>query len=151
MRTSINNFRFSGILALVAAACAALFLAGCGPGGPPKFSGATGHLDHENGFLDFLDQNAGHLVQLDVSIPNAEFEGGEEAAFAFFVLFETCSEELTKDEKPSVANCQGTEIHVPKAAVKREGNTWRLRGQFEPSEPTGPLQGMLAINLRPAP
>ena len=129
---------------------ALLLITACGPGGPPKFAGATGHLDHENGFLDFLDTNAGHIVQLDVTIPNAEYQGGEESNFAFFVLFEACSDETAKGEKPSIVNCQGTEIHVPKASIRREGNSWRLRGQFEPGEPTGPRQGMFAINLRPA-
>ncbi|HEU0122690.1 MAG TPA: hypothetical protein VFQ91_19315 [Bryobacteraceae bacterium] len=109
----------------------------------------------DNDFGEFIDAHTGETVRLDLQWEGGAFQGGSERDFQFFVLFDSCSEELEKGERPAVGNCNGTEYNVPvdDGAVRlvETNGAWRLRGDFVPSEKTGPLQGLFAVQLEPVP
>ena len=119
----------------------------------PEFRAKFTKAGLDSDFAEFVDAHAGEKVRLDLQWERGAFNGGQEKEFQFFVLFESCAE-LEKGEQPSVGNCHGTEYNVPKrdgkALLSEHDGTWRLRGEFEPGERTGPLQGLFAVELQPA-
>lgn len=125
---------------------------GCGKA-TPEFRAKFTKAGLDNDFAEFVDAHAGEKVKLDLQWERGAFNGGQEKEFQFFVLFESCAE-LEKGEQPSVGTCHGTEYNVPKRDGKpllsEQNGTWRLRGEFEPGERTGPLQGLFAVELQPA-
>lgn len=119
----------------------------------PEFRSKFTKAGLDNDFAEFVDAHAGEKVRLDLQWERGAFKGGSEKDFQFFVLFESCAE-LEKGEEPSVGICHGTEYNVPKrdgkAMISETGGAWRLRGDFEPGERTGPQQGLFAVELTPA-
>ena len=116
--------------------------------GIPSFTVEVMQLD-DGGLSEFLEENAGEPVYLDVTIPAKEFQGGQEHDFAFFTVYEECPEDLNEGEKPSQAKCEGTQYLFPKQALKRDGGLYRLTGTFRPSEKSGPNQGLVSLKLDP--
>ena len=119
-----------------------------------RFAGAVGQLDDDNGFLNFIRKNFDKTVNLDVTIGNDAFEGGDESEFSFFVVFDECHG-LAENEKPKALNCSGCEFNIPRKAgapsvFVREGNLRRLRGRFHVIDGGGPLQGMFTVKLYPS-
>jgi len=127
--------------------------AGCSSKGVPEFRAKFTKASLDNDFAEFIDAHSGEKVRLDLQWERGAFKGGQEKDFQFFVLFESCAE-LEKGEQPSVGTCHGAEYNVPKrdgkALLSEEGGLWRLRGEFEPGERTGSLQGLFAVELEPA-
>jgi hypothetical protein len=125
----------------------------CSNQGVPEFRAKFTRAGLDNDFAEFVDAHAGEKVRLDLQWERGAFNGRQEKDFQYFVLFESCAE-LEKGEQPTVGICHGTEYNVPKregkALLSEEGGTWRLRGDFEPGERTGPLQGLFAVELAPA-
>jgi hypothetical protein len=118
--------------------------------GIASFSAEIAQLD-DNGFSEFLDEYTGETVYLDLSINQAEFQGGQERDFAFFTIYDDCPEDLTEDEKPNGSKCEGTQYLVPKQALKRDGDAYRLTGTFRPGQKSGPNQGLFSVRLDPQP
>ncbi|MBI2687961.1 MAG: hypothetical protein HYX27_16760 [Acidobacteria bacterium] len=120
----------------------------------PSFKTKFAKAAVDSDFGDFIEEHAGEKVKLDLQWERGAFDGASEKDFQFFVLFESCGEALEKGEKPTIYNCSGTEYNVPKvegkALITEDGGVFRLRGVFEPSERTGPLQGLFAVELAPA-
>jgi hypothetical protein len=116
----------------------------------PSFSAELAQLD-DGGLGEFLDDNAGETVFLDVTIPPGDFQGGQERDFAFFTIYEDCPEDLVENEKPNASKCEGTEYLLPKHLLKLEGDDYRLSGYFRSGAKSGPLQGMFSVQLEPRP
>lgn len=130
-------------------------LARCARDHTPVFQGPVGQLENDGGFADFMDQNAGNVVRLDVTISKAQFQGGTEREFDFLDLFDTCDDVLNSSEAPAAPRCSGTEFLLPKpggrSLLVQENGHYRLRGRFRLSKKTGPLQGMFSMQLEPVP
>jgi len=116
--------------------------------GTSSFAVEIEQLD-DGGLGEFLEENAGETVYLDVSIPAGEFQGGQQRNFAFFTVYEDCPEDLDSNEKPNGSKCEGTEYLLPKQSLTRQGEDYRVTGYFRPSEKLGPNQGMFSIKLDP--
>ncbi len=110
-------------------------------------------MSEDNGFVDFIRNHAGKTVDLDISIPNDQFSGGDESTSSFFVVFDDC-EGLAEGERPSVPRCTGTEFNIAHAAgapdpLVRDRGARRLRGKFKVADGGGPLQGLMSFALAP--
>jgi len=103
----------------------------------------------DGGLSEFLEENVGETVYLDVSIPAGEFQGGQQRNFAFFTVYEDCPEDLDANEKPNGSKCEGTEYILPKQSLTRQGEDYRVTGYFRPGEKSGPNQGMFSVKLDP--
>ena len=117
------------------------------------FTGSAGQLDDGEAFTRFIDAHDLGAVTLDVSLPAGAFDGGEESQFSFFVIYDSC-EDLPAGRKPNQSFCTGTEYNIPKApgaarALARDGEAWRLRGQFRVRHASGQHQGLLSVELTP--
>jgi hypothetical protein len=145
-----RKWMLCGLLLLVCGGCSFV-----GKEDVPAFKARFKNGGLDNDFGDFLDEHPGKKVMLDLQWERGAFHGGAEKEFQFFVLFESCAENLEKGEEPAVGNCNGTEYNVPKAdgraMLTEEGGVWRLRGVFQPGEKTGPLQGLFAVELEAVP
>jgi len=116
----------------------------------PSLTAEVMQLD-DGGLSEFLEENAGETVHLAVTIPQKEFQGGEERDFAYFTVYEDCPEDLNEGEQPNRSKCEGTEYLLPKRALKHEGDRYKLTGTFRPHEKTGPNQGLFSVKLDPQP
>ena len=115
----------------------------------PSFSAEIAQLD-DGGLSEFLDENVGETVYLDLTIPQKEFQGGQERDLAFFTVFDECPEDLNENEKPNQSKCEGAEYLLPKQALKRNRNgDYKVTGNFHPSEKSGPNQGLFSVKLTP--
>jgi hypothetical protein len=116
----------------------------------PAFTGVVGQFDAGANFVAFLEKNADREVQLNITIPDTEFDGSAEDDNSFFVIFDDCGDQA-EDEKPVAGPCTGTEINV----VNPDGPTllshgkgaWKLTGRFQVGEETGPLEGLMSVAL----
>ncbi len=116
-----------------------------------SFASEVAQFD-DGGLGEFLDENAGVTVHLDITIPQKEFQGGQERDFAFFTVYDDCPEDLDEDEKPSQSKCEGTQYLLPKQALKRDANQdYQVSGDFHVSEKSGPNQGLFSVKLTPVP
>jgi hypothetical protein len=117
-----------------------------------RFAGVVGQLDDDNGFTDFISAHAGKTVDLDITITDKDFEGGQESEFGFFVVFDNC-ENLPEGQRPAVGPCTGTEYNIPRTAgagvFVQEAGRRRLRGRFKVTDAGGPRQGLFAMELGP--
>jgi hypothetical protein len=116
--------------------------------GTTSFTAEVAQLD-DGGLDEFLVESVGETVYLDLTIPEGEFQGGQERNFAFFTVYEECPEDLDENEKPNGSKCEGTEYLLPNQSLKREGENYRVTGYFRPGEKTGPNQSMFSIKLEP--
>jgi hypothetical protein len=116
--------------------------------GTSSFAVEIAQLD-DGGLSEFLEENVGETVYLDLSIPAGEFQGGQQRNFAFFTVYEDCPEDLDTNEKPNGSKCEGTEYILPKQSLTRQGEDYRVTGYFRPSEKSGPNQGMFSVKLDP--
>ena len=116
--------------------------------GTTSFTAEIAQLDDE-GLDEFLEESVGETVYLDLTIPQGEFQGGQERNFAFFTVYEECPEDLDENEKPNGTKCEGTEYLLPKQSLRREGENYRVTGYYRPGEKTGPNQSMFSIKLEP--
>ncbi|MBX9602709.1 MAG: hypothetical protein K2X35_17025 [Bryobacteraceae bacterium] len=91
------------------------------------FEGKVGPFGEDGGFADFLREQAGETVELDVTLESRQFSGAADR----LVLFEECDVE---NAKPDRRWCGGSEYRVRGAAIRREGPLWRLRGRFQVRE-----------------
>ena len=113
-----------------------------------SFAAEIAQLD-DGGLGEFLEENAGETVYLDISIPAGEFQGGQQRNFAFFTVYEDCPEDLDANEKPNGSKCEGTEYILPRQSLTRQGEDYRVTGYFRPGEKSGPNQGMFSVKLDP--
>ena len=118
--------------------------------GIPSFTAEIVQLD-DGGLSEFLEENAGETVYLDITIPQKEFQGRQERDFAFFTVYEDCPEDLNEGEQPNQAKCEGTEYRLPRRAMKHEGDRYKLTGTFRPNEKSGPNHGLFSVKLDPQP
>jgi hypothetical protein len=116
----------------------------------PHFDGVIGQFDASAAFVDFLEKNADREVQMSITIPESEFKGSTDADRTFFILFDDCGTQ-PEDEPPVPGPCTGTEVTVnngggPSPLVHKNG-AWQLSGRFQVGEESGPLQGLMSIEL----
>ena len=116
----------------------------------PVFANEIAQLD-DGGLAEFLEENANQTVYLDITIPQKEFEGGQEKDFAFFTVYDECPEDLRQGERPNRSKCDGTEYQVPKNALVHNQDGYKLMGNFRPTEKAGPDQGLFSVKLTPQP
>ena len=105
------------------------------------------------GFVGFINGHTDKAITLDIHIPSASFDGGQEKAFDFFVVWDGCNN-LPDGQKPSSAFCTGTEYNISKTAsgvsrLVKDADGWRVRGRFKVVDAGGPLQGLMAVRLEP--
>ena len=142
------------LIALFLPACKQAPAANAKPSGLPRFSGKLEQLDiSQTRFVEFLEKQAGHNVELDLTIPQDEFSGALQRDDDFLTLFDDC-ENLPEGEKPRPILCTGTEILIGKPAgtpshLVQKGNQWTLKGTFRVGKMSGPLQGLMSIRLDP--
>jgi hypothetical protein len=120
----------------------------------PAFTGIVGQFDAGANFVGFLEKNANHEVQLNVTIPDTEFDGSAEDDNSFFVIFDDCGDQ-PEGEKPVAGPCTGTEVNVvnpdgPTLLIHGNG-VWKVTGRFDVGEETGPLQGLMSVALERKP
>ena len=119
------------------------------------FSGSVGQLDDGSEFIQFIGNHDNQTVTLDIRLPAASFDGGQENELDFFVVWDNC-DNLPDGQKPNSMYCTGFEYNIPKPAggasplIKR-GNEWLVRGRFKVVNAGGPLQGLMAVRLEPLP
>lgn len=116
----------------------------------PQFTGTVGQFDAGANFVEFLRKNTDREIQLNITIPEAEFDGSNEADNSFFIIFDDCGEQPA-DEKPVAGPCTGTEVDVTNpdgpSLLEHDKGAWHLSGRFQVGEETGPLQGLMSIEL----
>lgn len=116
----------------------------------PQFTGVVGQFNAGTNFIQFLETNVDREVKLNITVPDAEFDGSTEDDNSFFIIFDDCGSQPA-DEKPVAGACTGTEIKVTNpdgpSLLNHRGVAWQLNGPFEVGEETGPLQGLMSIEL----
>ena len=91
------------------------------------FEGKVAPFGEDSGFADFLREQAGETVDLEVTLEPRHFTGTTDR----LVLFEECDLE---NAKPDRGHCGGSEYRVRGAAILRESSLLRLRGRFQVRE-----------------
>lgn len=91
------------------------------------FEGKVAPLGEDSGFAEFIREQAGETVDLDVRFESRHFTGTTDR----LVLYEDCDVE---NAKPDRGHCAGSEYRVRGAAILREGRLLRLRGRFQVRE-----------------
>ena len=140
----------------------AVCLAGCrtkpasSPADPglPGYSGTVGQLEEADAFMKFVDTHDRQTVDLNLTLANDVFEGGEEPAFSFFVVYDDC-DTLPAGQKPGQPFCTGVEYNIPHSAIvpsafTKDGTAWHLRGRFRVEHAAGQHQGLMSVTLTPA-
>lgn len=113
-----------------------------------RYTGVIEQLTEDPPLVGFLRQNQGRAVELEVTIPDREFRGGNDPTVAFFLVFEHCP----GDEWPSEGICAGTQIEAPRAPsepspLTHEEGRWKFQGQFLIHPESDPGQGLRYIEL----
>jgi hypothetical protein len=116
----------------------------------PQFKGTVGQFDAGASFVDFLEKNASSTVQLNITIPDGQFNGSNEAGNVFFIIFDDCDNQADS-EAPSAGPCSGTEVNIGNSdsgsLMTHQNGAWHLAGQFQVGDESGPLQGLMSIDL----
>lgn len=80
----------------------------------PQFKGVAGHFDQSRAILDFLGQNDGSAVRLDVvfRVPKDDLNPNEPQSTVNSVFLYTACLELPPGEAPSGARCTGVNLVI---------------------------------------
>lgn len=129
----------------------------------PRFVAYFGQLDPEASELsEFIFDNRGRIVYLDIQIPEGEFQGavedyreGESGPDGGFTLLETCAVDLAPNEEPAIDKCSGWHYVVQNTTEAADytfflyRGTYRISGNFAVVSADGPHQGLMTAILKP--
>jgi hypothetical protein len=125
----------------------------------PTFEGEVGHYEMSQPFTDFIFENQGKVVLIDVYYTPADSDEFVIVNNSFGVdyihLWHECFEPLSPDESPSSYKCIGTSFSLDRSESQKDADftyvrgSFRAQGYFAIRGCDGPYQGSMGCMLRP--
>lgn len=125
----------------------------------PSFEGEVGHFNLSQSFTDFIFENQGEIVFINIYYtPDGSSElniTNNNFGVDYLHLWHECHEQLLPDETPSSSKCVGTSFSIDRGETQKDADfsyirgTFNARGFFAIRGCSGPYQGSMGCMLRP--
>lgn len=122
----------------------------------PRYEGMVDQNSEEaRAFTDFIGENNGKVVFLQVHIPEDEFDGAATDGEGSFTVFPDCGEDLAPGEEPGTSNCLGWTYTVENSKGAEDyafyyyRGGYSLIGNFAVLAFSGTHQGVIPVALKP--